>query len=752
MNSNTFQWRSIKTRVTLVTIAIFMIGFLAMVSYASRILRGDMQRQLGEHQFSTVTLLAAHINDELSDRIKALEKIAETTIPAVLGDVTALQSRLEDRPILQLLFNDGIFVTRLDGTTVADVPLSASRIGVDFSARDYVVGALNDGKATIGKPVIGKVSRAPVISIAVPIHDNRGKVIGALVGATDLSKPNFLDKIAANNYGRTGGYHVVTRQEGVIVSATDKTRIMETLPAIGASQGKNRDVPGGGGAAIYVNPLGVEVLAMAKGVTVANWYVEVILPTEEAFAPIRAMQQRTLLTTITLVLVATISVWLLMSRLLKHEFAPMLDATRRLNSLADKDQPLAALPVTSRDEIGELTGGFNRLIETWTQRQDALNKSEQHYKLLLENIACGVVVHQADTSILRSNPMAVALLGLSEDQMRGKTAPDADWSFLNENGTSMLLKDYPVNRVITSGERFENLVLGVRHPGCKEPTWVTCNAFPMRGNDGNLLQVVVTFTDITERKVTQEKLLQLNAVLERRVEQRTAELARSNTELEQFAYVASHDLQEPLRMVVGFVQLLDKRLADKLDGDTREFMGFAVDGAKRMQSLIQDILAYSRVNTKGRTLEPVDSAGALKEALDLLGGRITETGAEVTAQPLPRVMADRTQLVQLFQNLIGNAIKFCGDHAPRVRVDASHAAGWWRFAVTDNGIGIAPEHRDQLFVVFKRLHTRREYAGTGIGLAICKRIIKHHGGEIGIESAAGGGSVFWFTLPEEKLS
>ena len=231
---------------------------------------------------------------------------------------------------------------------------------------------------------------------------------------------------------------------------------------------------------------------------------------------------------------------------------------------------------------------------------------------------------------------------------------------------------------------------------------------------------------------------------------RAAELARSNAELEQFAYVASHDLQEPLRMVVGFVQLLEKRLADKLDADTREFMGFAVDGALRMQTLIQDILAYSRVGTRGKPLARVDSAEALKDALALLASRIAETGAEVDAQLLPLVMADRTQLVQLFQNLIGNAIKFCKDHAPRVRVQAVHEAGRWRFSVTDNGIGIAPEFRGQLFVIFKRLHTRREYPGTGIGLAICKRIIERHGGEIGIESAPDGGSVFWFTLPEEN--
>ena len=225
-------------------------------------------------------------------------------------------------------------------------------------------------------------------------------------------------------------------------------------------------------------------------------------------------------------------------------------------------------------------------------------------------------------------------------------------------------------------------------------------------------------------------------------------LARSNAELRAVRLRPAYC--RTLRMVVGYVQLLNKRLTGKLDADTREFMGFAVDGALRMQKLIEDILAYSRVGTRGQLLERLDSAAALNEALALLSSGIAETGAEVDAQSLPIVRADRTQLVQLFQNLIGNAIKFCRDRAPRVQVQARREGHRWRFSVSDNGIGIAPEYRERIFGIFQRLHARREYPGTGIGLAICKRIVERHGGEIGIESAPDGGSVFWFTLPEEK--
>ena len=279
--------------------------------------------------------------------------------------------------------------------------------------------------------------------------------------------------------------------------------------------------------------------------------------------------------------------------------------------------------------------------------------------------------------------------------------------------------------------------------------WITARGKATPDAGGTVVELHGTVQDITERKRAEEEIRKLNEGLEARVRERTAELARSNAELEQFAYVASHDLQEPLRMVVGYVQLLEKRLADKLDADTREFMSFAVDGALRMQRLIQDILVYSRVGTRAQPLEPVDTAAALNETLALLASRMAETGAKVDAQSLPMVTADRVQLVQLFQNLIGNAIKFCTERAPRIRVEARREPNRWRFSVTDNGIGIAPEYRGRIFGIFQRLHTRPEFPGTGIGLAICKRIVERHGGEIGIDSAPGGGSVFWFTLPGE---
>jgi PAS domain S-box-containing protein len=226
------------------------------------------------------------------------------------------------------------------------------------------------------------------------------------------------------------------------------------------------------------------------------------------------------------------------------------------------------------------------------------------------------------------------------------------------------------------------------------------------------------------------------------------DLSISNKELEQFAYVASHDLQEPLRMVSSYTQLLAERYKDQLDDKARQYIDYAVDGAVRMQRLINDLLVYSRVHSRGAAPVATDSHAVLGEALANLTAAIGESGALVTNDDLPTVVADPTQLLQLFQNLVGNAIKFRGPAPPRVHVSARDLGHEWIFTVQDNGIGIDPQYASRLFVIFQRLHTRQEYPGTGIGLALCRRVVERHGGRIWFESEPGKGSTFFFTFPK----
>lgn len=226
------------------------------------------------------------------------------------------------------------------------------------------------------------------------------------------------------------------------------------------------------------------------------------------------------------------------------------------------------------------------------------------------------------------------------------------------------------------------------------------------------------------------------------------ELERSNGELEHFAYIASHDLQEPLRTVQSYVQLIQRRYADKLDADGREFMGYVVEGATRMRALIDDLLTYARVSSRARPLERTELTPLCDEVLRALAARIAEQHAVIEAAPLPEVMADRRQLGQLLQNLIANALKFHKpDAPPRVRIGAVREGAFWRVSIADDGIGIAPEYREKIFVIFQRLHSRDEYEGTGLGLAVCKKIVDRHGGKIWVESELGRGATFHFTIP-----
>lgn len=245
------------------------------------------------------------------------------------------------------------------------------------------------------------------------------------------------------------------------------------------------------------------------------------------------------------------------------------------------------------------------------------------------------------------------------------------------------------------------------------------------------------------------------AALERgraELKQANSELARSNAELQEFAYVASHDLQEPLRAVAGCVQLLQRRLQGQLDPKDEELITHTVEGTFRMQTLIEDLLELSRVVTHARPLAAAESEKVLQEVLANLAVAIRESGATVTHDALPTLIVDSTQLLQLFQNLLSNAIKFRGTEPPKIHVSAAREDGAWRFSVKDNGIGIEPKYFERIFRVFQRLHTRREFEGNGIGLAVCKKIVERRGGRIGLESEVGRGSTFFFTVPDPPVS
>ena len=358
------------------------------------------------------------------------------------------------------------------------------------------------------------------------------------------------------------------------------------------------------------------------------------------------------------------------------------------------------------------------LLAFWGGSEKATARSD----MVLASAGDGIVGLGADRRITFANPSAVTLLGSGTDPLVGRSIDDV---LADPQGGTLPLRWTAGNQGPGMERQLsEGVALGRGGPAIPVE-WTATPVHRARAPAGH----VVTVRDITERKRAQ------------------LALERSNADLQQFAYVASHDLQEPLRMVSSYVKLLGERYKGKLDDDADEFIHYAVDGAGRMQRLIEDLLAYSRVTSRGRSMEPTDMAGVLRDVRKNLEVNLRETRAEVVATDLPVVRADRSQMTQLVQNLVANAVKFRGEAAPRVEVRAVREADGWRFMVTDNGIGLDMAEAGRLFQIFQRLH-RDEYPGTGIGLAICKRIVDRHGGRIWVESARGRGATFHFTLPD----
>ncbi|HKN77493.1 MAG TPA: PAS domain S-box protein [Candidatus Acidoferrum sp.] len=383
---------------------------------------------------------------------------------------------------------------------------------------------------------------------------------------------------------------------------------------------------------------------------------------------------------------------------------------------------------------GTLITAAIRDISVRRAAEKHLAQMEGRYRGLLEAAPDAMVVVNQRGEIVLLNVQAEKQFGYSRDELVGQKVKN----IIPEGFAERLVADALRSVEDALAQQIGTGIELVARRKNKSEFPIEIMLSPLESAEGILVTAAVR--DITTRKKAEANLLN-----------KMEELNRSNEELGQFAYIASHDLQEPLRMVASYTQLLSRRYKGKLDSDADEFIAFAVDGAGRMQRLIQDLLAYSRVGTKGKDLLDISSEEALQQALINLRGAIQEKGALVTHGPLPTVFADEMQLIQLFQNLIGNAIKYQNPGVPEVHISAGMNGGKkWTFSVKDNGLGIDPQYFEKIFGMFQRLHKREEFAGTGIGLAICKKIVERHGGSISVESQPGQGSTFRFALAESE--
>jgi diguanylate cyclase (GGDEF)-like protein/PAS domain S-box-containing protein len=496
MRLNSFQWTSLKTRIPLFSLLLILISIGSLAIYASHTLRKDMQRLLGEQQLSTVSLVANEVNQKLTSHLQILQIVAKEIHPELMKNPARLQAVLKEFPIFQDGFSGGTFVTEVDGATIDVTQHGKHHPTGDPVNAEHVAAALRQGQPAIGRPVLDKALQEPVLGMATPIRNAQGQVIGALSGVIHMTKSGIFDGISRSHYGKSGGYVLVAPQHRMIVAASDTRRSLEILPARGTSPTLDRFIDGYEGTDIFVNPVGVEVLASVKRVPVSGWYVAVTLPTTEAFAPIHDLQQRMLMAAAWLALLAGGLTWWL----LRRQMAPLEATAHTLAALSDQHEALRPLPVKRDDEVGQVISGFNQLLTELSHQQTGLKDSEERYRSVFQTIPDAVTITRlSDGRYLEINTGFLHLFEWARDEVLGRTSQDLNiWHHREDRELLM--------RAIQDDGYCESLEVDFRTKnGRKITALVSARAITL---DSEQCLLAVT-RDITERKAAQEEIYNL---------------------------------------------------------------------------------------------------------------------------------------------------------------------------------------------------------------------------------------------------
>lgn len=632
---------------------------------------------------------------------------------------------------------EGVEIYDTNGMQQVTSSADTTTIGQSFADRDWFPKVITTRQPYLGLPLKSGITGSPVEPYAVPILDERGQIRAVL--SASISLGNLSDAVVNIKYASDTRASMIDFRSGGLIIADKDPQLIAT-PITIKNEALDNLLTGKRGASETINSdKELDLIGFAP-VADLPWGVMVITPSVSAFAVVATLSRNAALYTGIIVLLAAIMGVIL-----------VLSVTRPLRHLVEGTEEIGKgnldykIAIRSRDEIGDLSTAFERMAlklkQTTVSRdelskeivdrnkvEDALRQSETLYRSLFENMLngfahCKMLYSEGqpqDFTYISVNSAFEALTGLKN--VTGKNVSEVIPGIRQTD--PKLFELY--SRVALSGipEKIEIYVEALK-------MWFSIGVYSPQKE-----YFVAIFDVITERKRAEEEL-----------KKTLTELKRSNDELQRFAYVASHDLQEPLRMVASYVQLLERRYKDKLDPEANDFINFAVEGAKRMQNLINDLLTYSRVDSRAKPFQPVNLEEVLSIAVANLEVAMKESGAEVTYEPLPTVMADEGQMIQVFQNLLSNAFKFHRNELPHIRVSATPKYDEWIVSIADNGIGIEPQYFERIFTIFQRLH--REYPGTGAGLSIAKRIIERHGGRIWVESQPGEGSIFYFSLSQK---
>lgn len=655
--------QSITTRITVTVLTIFLVGLWFMSYYLGKTLLTDLEVLMSQQQMATATSIAIDLNDEMKDRLDAVELVARAATPAMVDNPAAVQKFLEERITLQSMFNGGLFILDRKGDAIADFPVSTGRTGINYLDRPYLAQILKDGVTTVGKPILGKTLKTPVFGIAAAIKDGQGNVIGALVGIIDLGRPNFLERVRDSSYARAGDILVVSPRYRLIVTASDPKRDLEVLPPPGAHPTIDRFVNGYEGNAIFVNIFGREVLASVKKIPDAAWYVAVVMPTEKAFAPVHEMQRRMMFGTLLLTLLAAGLTWLAM----RHQLAPLIDAAKTMGAMAESSMAPQRLPIVREDEVGTLIGGFNQLVGTLNEREQTIVEAKATLEAAIGSMSDAVQILDSSGYFAYINDAFAAFYRFTSTAACSRVFDEYP-EFLElyaPDGTLLAPAQWSAPRALR-GETAVNVERRLRRKDTGE-TWMGSISFaPIRSASGEIVGAVVVSRDITAMKEAEQAIRTMNATLEERIRERTAQLEVSNRSLAaakdgaesanqaKSAFIAnmSHEIRTPLNAITGMAELIRR------SGVTPQQLARLdqIDTASQhLLALINDILDISKIEAGKFTLEAVsvNIPSITANVLSILAERAQAKGLklQVESDPLPaRLLGDPSRLQQALLN------------------------------------------------------------------------------------------------------
>lgn len=730
-------WRSLEARVSLLVLALFLLGAAAISWAISQLLQADTQRMLGEQQRATVAILAQDINRELDDRFEVLSELATLLAPVLATRPAQLQQVLQHHMPYHTLFDAGAFVTDVNGTALASLPVSIGRLGQNFMDRDFVASALREGKAVVGRPVMGRNFLTPIVVMAVPVRDGRGRVIGAVMGVSRLQDSNYLDAITQSHYGISGGYVLVARQHRLIVTASDRSRIMLPLPEVGRIPALDLLVDGDPHTYRMPNKDGVEVLASAAPIPTADWVLIATIPTAEAFAPIHDRQPDVLLASILLAAASALLTWWA----LKHFLSPLFAASRALDRSTRTGELPPALDIVRRDEVGQLMHAVNHTLEALAQRETQLRESQALLRSITDSVDAAMVVTDAAGTILALNQ---PWLRLAQEQP-SPLPPTAQAVAIGSNYLAALSESQrarPQAQLAQALAGMEAVRQGQQARFSMEfpctpadpQRWLQLVVTALDGASGGL---VISYTDSTERKQVANELLEARRMAD-----------KANQAKSVFLAAASHDLRQPLAALTLYVDVLEARA----DADSRALVARIQDCSRGLGELLGNLLEMSKLEA-GVVVPAVSDFSVDRFCANLVSMHAASAmakGLRLRYRPCAgHGHTDAALLRRIVGNLLTNAIAYTASGGVLLACRRRAGVSW--LEVWDTGIGIEAGQHRFIFEEFTRLRQPvgdvQRTEGSGLGLSIVARTAALLGLQIRMRSEPGRGSVFAVELP-----